>query len=213
MRKTSFIFILIFLSPLMELVRYPILYSTGAPFFYAVIEVLISFIILITIIIYLYHKIIINEVIDVFRNNRFNYRLVVIGIELFLLEISFVFITAKPHESFKVSISNLIGYTDPRLQLLCIIAGLTLTPIVIELFFRDLIQSYLKDHFSAKYAILFSSVIFGISHSLFNIISLIYYILAGILLGKSREESNGIIAPIIFHCSWDILIMFMLWIY
>ncbi|WP_414827217.1 lysostaphin resistance A-like protein [Apilactobacillus kunkeei] len=213
MKKTSFIFILIFLSPLMELVRYPIFYSTDEPFFYAVIEILVAFIILMAIIIYLYHKIIINKVTDVFRNNHFNFRLVVIGIELLLLEVSFVLLTAKPHESFQTNLSNLIRYTDPKLQLLCIIASLTLSPIIVELFFRGLIQSFLKDNFSEKYAILFSSVIYGISHSLFSIISLMYYILAGILLGKSREESNGIIAPIIFHCSWDILIMLMLWIY
>ncbi|KPN83299.1 hypothetical protein RZ76_13650 [Apilactobacillus kunkeei] len=213
MKKTSFIFILIFLSPLMELVRYPILYSTDEPFSYAVIEILVAFIILMAIILYLYHKIIINKVIDVFRNNHFNFQLVVIGIELLLLEVSFVLLTAKPHESFQTNLSNLIGYTDSKLQLLCIIASLTLSPIIVELFFRGLIQSFLKDNFSEKYAILFSSVIYGISHSLFSIISLMYYILAGILLGKSREESNGIIAPIIFHCSWDILIMLMLWIY
>ncbi|MCT6859119.1 MAG: hypothetical protein M3Z82_07645 [Apilactobacillus sp.] len=87
MKKTSFIFILIFLSPLMELVRYPIFYSTDEPFFYAVIEILVAFIILMAIIIYLYHKIIINKVTDVFRNNHFNFRLVVIGIELLLLEV------------------------------------------------------------------------------------------------------------------------------
>ncbi|KOY79807.1 CPBP family intramembrane glutamic endopeptidase [Apilactobacillus kunkeei] len=213
MKKTSFIFILIFLSPLMDLVRYPILYSIDEPFLYAVIEILTAFIILMVLILYLYHSILNKKMIDVFHNNHFNFRLVSIEIELFILAVSFVLLTAKPHDSFQTHLSNLIGYTDPRLQLLCIIAGLTLSPIVIELFFRDLIQSYLKDHFSAKYAILFSSVIFGISHSLFNIISLIYYILAGILLGKSREESNGIIAPIIFHCSWDILILLMLWIY
>lgn len=197
----------------MELVRYPILYSTDEPFSYAVIEILVAFIILMAIILYLYHKIIINKVIDVFRNNHFNFQLVVIGIELLLLEVSFVLLTAKPHESFQTNLSNLIGYTDSKLQLLCIIASLTLSPIIVELFFRGLIQSFLKDNFSEKYAILFSSVIYGISHSLFSIISLMYYILAGILLGKSREESNGIIAPIIFHCSWDILIMLMLWIY
>ena len=213
MKKTSFIFILIFLSPLMELVRYPIFYSRDEPFFYAVIEILVAFIILMAIIIYLYHKIIINKVTDVFRNNHFNFRLVVIGIELLLLEVSFVLLTAKPHESFQTNLSNLIRYTDPKLQLLCIFASLTLSPIIVELFFRGLIQSFLKDNFSEKYAILFSSVIYGISHSLFSIISLMYYILAGILLGKSREESNGIIAPIIFHCSWDVLILLMLWIY
>ncbi|CAI2612982.1 hypothetical protein AKUA1404_01090 [Apilactobacillus kunkeei] len=213
MKKTSFIFILILLSPLMELVRYPILYSTDEPFFYAVIQILIAFIILITIILYLYRKIIIDTVIDVFRNNHFNSKLVVIGIEFFLLDISFVLVTTKPNTDFHTNLSNLIGYTDSRLQLLCIIASLTLSPIIVELFFRGLIQSYLKEIFSEKYAILFSSVTFGIAHSLFSIISLMYYILAGILLSKSREVSNGIIAPIIFHCSWDILLMFMLWIY
>ncbi|MCK8620275.1 CPBP family intramembrane glutamic endopeptidase [Apilactobacillus kunkeei] len=213
MKKTSFIFILIFLSPLMELARYPILYSTDEPFSYAVIEILVSFVILITIILYLYDKIIINKVIDVFRNNHFNFRLVVIGIELLLLEVSFVLLAINPHENFQTNLSRLIGYTDPKLQLLCIIASLTLSPIIVELFFRGLIQSFIKDNFSEKYAILFSSVIYGISHSLFSIISLSYYILAGVLLGKSREESNGIIAPIVLHCSWDILILLMLWIY
>ena len=201
MKKTSFIFILIFLSPLMELARYPILYSTDEPFSYAVIEILVSFVILITIILYLYDKIIINKVIDVFRNNHFNFRLVVIGIELLLLEVSFVLLAINPHENFQTNLSRLIGYTDPKLQLLCIIASLTLSPIIVELFFRGLIQSFIKDNFSEKYAILFSSVIYGISHSLFSIISLSYYILAGVLLGKSREESNGIIAPIVLHCS------------
>ena len=213
MKKTSFIFILIFLSPLMELVRYPVLYSTNEPLFHAVIEVLFTFIILITIILYLYHKIIIDTVIDVFKNNHFNHRVLVIGLELFLLETSFVLITTRPHESFQDKLANIIGYTNPNLQLLCIIASLTLSPIIIELFFRGLLQSYLKEIFNAKYAILFTSVIYGVAHSLFSIISLMYYILAGILLSQSREESNGIWAPIIFHCSWDIAFMFMLWIY
>ncbi|MGQ2283365.1 lysostaphin resistance A-like protein [Apilactobacillus kunkeei] len=213
MKKTSFIFILIFLSPLMELVRYPIIYSTSEPLFYAVIEVLIAFIILISVILYLYHKILNKKMINAFHNNHFNFKLIIIGIELFLLEISFVILTANPHASFQTNLSNLIGYNDSKLLLLCIIASLTLSPIVVELFFRDLIQSYLKKNFNAKYAILLSSFIYGISHSLFSIISLAYYILAGILLGKSREESNGIIAPIVLHCSWDILILLILWIY
>lgn len=213
MKKTSFIFILIFLSPLMELVRYPIIYSTNEPLFHAVIEVLFTFIILISVILYLYHKILNKKIIDAFHNNHFNFRLVVIGIELLLLEVSFVLLTVNPHENFQTNLLNLIGYTNPKLQLLCIIASLTLSPIVVELFFRDLIQSYLKKNFNAKYAILLSSFIYGISHSLFSIISLAYYILAGVLLGKSREESNGIIAPIVLHCSWDILILLMLWIY
>lgn len=213
MKKTSFIFILIFLSPLMELVRYPIIYSTNEPLSHAVIEVLFTFIILTSIILYLYHKIFNKKIIDAFRNNHFNFKLVIIGIELFLLEVSFVLLTANPHESFQTNLSNLIGYNDSKLLLLCIVASLTLSPIVVELFFRDLIQSYLKKNFNAKYAILLSSFIYGISHSLFSIISLAYYILAGVLLGKSREESNGIIAPIVLHCSWDILILLMLWIY
>ncbi|CAI2554484.1 hypothetical protein AKUH3B111A_01070 [Apilactobacillus kunkeei] len=197
----------------MELVRYPIIYSTNEPLFHSVIEVLFTFIILISVILYLYHKILNKKIINAFHNNHFNFKLIIIGIELFLLEVSFVLLTTNPHESFDTNLSNLIGYTDSKLQLLCIISSLTLSPIVVELFFRDLIQSYLKKNFNAKYAILLSSFIYGISHSLFSIISLAYYILAGVLLGKSREESNGIIAPIVLHCSWDILILLMLWIY
>lgn len=197
----------------MELVRYPIIYSTNEPLFHAVIEVLFTFIILMSVILYLYHKILNKKIIDAFHNNHFNFRLVVIGIELLLLEFSFVLLTVNPHENFQTNLSNLIGYTNPKLQLLCIIASLTLSLIIVKLFFRGLIQSFIKDNFSEKYAILFSSVIYGISHSLFSIISLAYYILAGVLLGKSIEESNGIIAPIVLHCSWDILILLMLWIY
>lgn len=213
MRKTSFIFLLVFISPLMGLVQYPIYQLTDGTVRTITIQILVSFLLLITIIFYLYRHLINDSIIELFQNNRFDSSLIKISIAMLILNVIFIVVVIKPNNGIHNNLFTLTGFNNHYLQIISVCTSFTLSPIIDELFFRGLLISFLEKTWNSESAIIFSAIIFGISHSLFNIIFLSFYIIVGILLGIAREKTNGIIAPIILRSMWDVFIVLMMWIY
>lgn len=81
-----------------------------------------------------------------------------------------------------------------------------IVPIIEELFFRGLVlKSFLK-MYSPAIAILLSSLLFSVHH--FNIDTLIYEIILGILLGVLYYKTNSLIIIILAHVIWNALCLF-----
>jgi membrane protease YdiL (CAAX protease family) len=77
-----------------------------------------------------------------------------------------------------------------------------------ELFSRGYVQGLIKYHFNTKAAVIVSSLLFALFHSFNpgvfnNPLPLLNLILAGILLGVSREVSGGLWMPIGIHLTWN----------
>ena len=105
MRKTSFIFLLVFISPLMGLVQYPIYQLTDGTVRTITIQILISFLLLITIIVYLYRHIINDSIIELFQNNRFDSSLIKISISMLILNVIFIVVVINPNNGIHNNLS------------------------------------------------------------------------------------------------------------
>jgi membrane protease YdiL (CAAX protease family) len=77
-----------------------------------------------------------------------------------------------------------------------------------ELFSRGYVQGLIKYHFNTKAAVIVSSLLFALLHSFNpgvfnNPLPLLNLLLAGVLLGVSREVSGGLWMPIGIHLTWN----------
>jgi membrane protease YdiL (CAAX protease family) len=93
----------------------------------------------------------------------------------------------------------------PSLCLLIIIICI-IGPIIEEIFFRGFILRGLKRYMQAKYAVIFSSLIFAVLHLKIYIILPIAVL--GLLLGYLRERTSSLTLPIIIHITHNSWVIF-----
>lgn len=81
-----------------------------------------------------------------------------------------------------------------------------IVPIIEELFFRGLVLKNFQKIYSPVYAILLSSILFGIYHLSFD--TLIIQIILGLLLGIIFYKTNSLIIVMLAHMIWNALCIF-----
>ncbi len=96
------------------------------------------------------------------------------------------------------TIDQLLSGGNPVMQFFSISI---VTGIIEETIFRGLIYNTLKKTMSVPFAVILSSVIFGIAHM--NIEQFFYTSLLGVLMALVYEKYNTIFAPIIVHATFN----------
>lgn len=86
-------------------------------------------------------------------------------------------------------------------QILCV--GIII-PIMEELIFRGMIYKRVRSESSAKHAIIYSALFFGLYHG--NLIQMIYGMLAGLLLAYLYEKYGSLKAPVLGHVLMNIVV-------
>ena len=95
---------------------------------------------------------------------------------------------------------------EAQIHVNLLISTVILVPITEELFFRKFIQRGLQNHISGHIAILISSFLFTIVHlSDFHNMYLLFF--GGLISAILYYKSNSMIPSILFHASWNFLIM------
>lgn len=89
-----------------------------------------------------------------------------------------------------------------------IFLAVIVAPITEEFIFRAGIYRFMKGRFSARLALVTSSVLFALMH--FNIMSFLPLLLLGMLLCRSYERSGNILVPIGFHALFNANNIFLL---
>lgn len=103
----------------------------------------------------------------------------------------------EPQELVTIFAESGIGIIPAMLVLLAVVVA----PITEELIFRAGIYRFLKGRFTARFALIFSSLFFAFMH--FNLVSFIPLFLLGMLLCRSYERTGNILIPIIFHAFFN----------
>lgn len=81
-----------------------------------------------------------------------------------------------------------------------------IVPIIEELFFRGLVLKNFLKKYSPLYAILLSSILFGVYH--LNLDTLIFHISLGIIIGTLYFKTNSMILVMLAHIIWNALSLF-----
>lgn len=115
-------------------------------------------------------------------------------------------------ESLINSKLRIIGGTTRLLNPWSDIRMVLFWPIIEELFFRGLILKNFLRRYSPIYAILLSSLLFGLHHySWFigqqakSLDNALFYVACGVLYGIIYYKTNSLISVIIAHMTWNIL--------
>ncbi|MBX3045345.1 MAG: CPBP family intramembrane metalloprotease [Candidatus Kapabacteria bacterium] len=85
--------------------------------------------------------------------------------------------------------------------------------VIEELVFRGIAFRILLDNFGGITALIITSIVFMLAHSLNNYISLVAYInifFAGILMGLMYIKSRSVYPMIIFHAGWNLILAFVI---
>lgn len=89
------------------------------------------------------------------------------------------------------------------------ISAVILSPILEEILFRHFILAMIPYNLGGKwaaYAIIFSSLLFALSHIQYeHTFSLIFIFIIGIILALARIISQGLLLPILLHCSYNLI--------
>ncbi len=96
---------------------------------------------------------------------------------------------------------------DLRIELWMIVTYVFVSVLVEELFFRGFLMDYLKGNgMSIKWVIVLSASIFSLFHIL-SVISFLFAIFGGIILGVLKERSEGVVIPFIVHLVYNLSIV------
>ena len=109
-------------------------------------------------------------------------------------------------ETLKNSRLRIFGTTIKPLIPLLDFRMILIVPIIEELFFRGLVLKNFQKIYSPVYAILLSSILFGIYHLSFD--TLIIQIILGLLLGIIFYKTNSLIIVMLAHMIWNALCIF-----
>jgi membrane protease YdiL (CAAX protease family) len=104
-------------------------------------------------------------------------------------------------ESLKNSNLRIVGATMRPLMPFTDLGIILICPIIEELFFRGLILKNFLKKYSPVYAILLSSLLFGIYHLSFD--NLISHVFVGILFGILYFKTNSLIIVVLAHMIWN----------
>lgn len=77
----------------------------------------------------------------------------------------------------------------------------TIVPVNEEMFFRGGLYRFLKSRLRPRLALAASSLLFGLAHS--NLLEFLPLVLVGALLVRTYERTGRLIAPIVFHASFN----------
>lgn len=102
-------------------------------------------------------------------------------------------------EAYEQSSSGLLGNQSAVM----IIATVILGPIVEEVIFRGLVLSRLRCVFPASAAVIFSSVLFGLTHG--QLLWMAYAFLLGILLSAIAVKTGSILPSLCVHVSFNLV--------
>lgn len=102
-------------------------------------------------------------------------------------------------EAYEQSSSGLLGNQSAVM----IIATVILGPIVEEVIFRGLVLSRLRCVFPASVAVIFSSVLFGLTHG--QLLWMAYAFLLGILLSAIAVKTGSILPSLCVHVSFNLV--------
>jgi len=119
--------------------------------------------------------------------------------KLFLIFIPFlIFLMAL------VSLVNIPGFVEETIEeifqqnpMIYFFNFVIQAPIMEELIFRGIILSYLLKHVTQLQAILFSSLLFGLTHGSPD--QMLFSALGGVFLAYAYLKSNTLVVPILFH--------------
>lgn len=104
-------------------------------------------------------------------------------------------------ESLKNSKLRILGATVRPLFPLLDLRMILIVPIIEELFFRGLVLKNFLKKYSPVYAIMLSSLLFGVYH--LNIDTLIFHISLGIIFGILYYKTNSLILVMLAHIIWN----------
>ncbi|CAI2605773.1 hypothetical protein AKUA1404_00410 [Apilactobacillus kunkeei] len=200
---------LLILSPFVGLISYPLNSFSGGDFWVLIFQVIFAIIVVIGVMIVLYRLIIRDKFTSLFKDNYFSKKIIVYTIEMILVVTLLMLMSGTPNGTIYQKLVHMTSFTDVRLQYFFIIISVILAPIVEELYFRGLIFTYVNKTTNLTTALIISSLFFGLAHSLFNPFIFITHAIVAIFIGLARNKSNGIIAPIIMHMIWNLLIFLM----
>lgn len=96
---------------------------------------------------------------------------------------------------------------SPKVMLISYITTSLFAPIAEELVFRALVYRRIRDYINVKWAIIISSLLFGLYHG--NVIQCIYGTLMGIALAAVYERYKTLWAPVIAHIATNAFVGFM----
>lgn len=136
------------------------------------------------------------------KANLFQYSYIIgisIALSLGLNNILLLSNLAEYSESYQETATILYAPAFP-VQILCV--GIII-PIMEEMVFRGLVYKRMKESKSMFYALLTSSVLFGVYHG--NSVQFIYALLTGVMLGYLYEKYGSLKAPILAHMLMNIV--------
>lgn len=79
-----------------------------------------------------------------------------------------------------------------------------LMPVVEELMFRGVLYNRIKQSFGTLIAVVLSALIFGLYHG--NVVQFVYATILGLVMALLYEKFQMLLAPILFHCSANIVV-------
>jgi len=132
-------------------------------------------------------------------NNFSKFKIVLIAVlAIFILQILLsVFLYPKLGWDYNVTDMFEIDYTSPTLSKIILIFALAVTPAIFEeLFFRKALIDFTLPY-SKTFALLFSSLLFGILHM--NLSQGIFAFIVGLIFGSIYLYTNSIKIPMLIH--------------
>ena len=73
------------------------------------------------------------------------------------------------------------------------------TPVTEEIVHRGIIYNRLRRYYNLPIAVIFGSLLFGLSHG--NLVQFVYGFLMGIIISCLYERYGAFVYPVLFHCS------------
>lgn len=103
------------------------------------------------------------------------------------------------------SMTDLYRYSNVPLLL---IATAVATPIYEEFLYRGFMLKGIQATSGANVAIIYSSIIFAVTHFQYNLAGILFVFMIGLLLGFAKIKTNSIYIPITMHCSLNAIVCF-----
>ncbi len=106
-------------------------------------------------------------------------------------------------------------FTDAASAYLMAIFGMTLAPLLEELFFRGLLYPVLRRAFSLTIAIVLTAAAFAAIHGTqlgYAWAPILSIFVVGVVFTVARERSNSVASSFLMHCGYNFALFGMLWL-
>ncbi|MBU6383339.1 MAG: CPBP family intramembrane metalloprotease [Verrucomicrobia bacterium] len=109
-------------------------------------------------------------------------------------------------------------FSNPPLFIMAILSIIVFAPLIEELLFRGLLQSYIRKHVGPKHAILVTSACFSLFHyasgqGLGNISIILSLFVLALFLGFLYEKQGSLLAPIVLHSTFNAISVINLYLF